>query len=147
MKFVIEVEDFYLEEEEISEGLKAAVQRNVIAEIEKRIKDRVETAITTRVNTLINEKIAKIIDAKLSEFVATGTIIVDRKEVQIIDHLKGMFQTNHGWNNPANQMRQLAEAFGKELKARYDVAFANQIVIKINEQGMLKDEVVKLLLK
>ncbi|EHQ41501.1 hypothetical protein [Myroides odoratus] len=34
----------------------------------------------------------------------------------------------------------------KELKDRYDLLFASQIVAKLNEQGMLKEDVAKILL-
>jgi len=39
-----------------------------------------------------------------------------------------------------------AEDIVKELKARYDLLFASQIVLKLNENGMLKEDVAKLLL-
>jgi uncharacterized membrane protein YheB (UPF0754 family) len=146
MLFKIEVEDFWLEEGELTEALQDHVKKSVVAQISKSIEDRVQTAIATRVDAVIKEKISKIIDEKLTELVNNGVILVDRKEVKIVDHVSNLFQNNIGWNSPRDQIARLAEAFGKDLKTRFDAASANRIVVKLNEQGMLKDEVVKLLI-
>lgn len=146
MKFEIEVTDFWLEEEELSVALKDHVTKVVIHAVTKSIEDRVASAITTRVEATITNQVSKIIEAKLNELVDTGMILVDRKEISIADRVKQVFEQNTGWSNPRDQIARLAEAFGKDLKNRYDAAFANRIVVKINEQGMLKDEVVRLLL-
>jgi len=45
-----------------------------------------------------------------------------------------------------NQTKNLSDRISKELKDRYDILFASQIVSKLNENGMLKEDVAKLLL-
>jgi uncharacterized membrane protein YheB (UPF0754 family) len=146
VNFKIEVDDFWLDEEELNAALKDHITKSVVVQISKSIEQRVQTAITTRVNAVVNEKIAKIIDEKLTELVNSGVILVDKQEKKIVDHVRGIFERNMGWSSPHDQIARLAEAFGKDLKARFDAAFANRIVVKLNEQGMLKDEVVKLLI-
>lgn len=44
------------------------------------------------------------------------------------------------------EVEQNSNSIGKELKARYDLLFASQIVSKLNENGMLKSDVARLLL-
>jgi len=40
-----------------------------------------------------------------------------------------------------------ADKIGNQLKERYDLLFASQIVAKLNQQGMLKDDIAKILLE
>jgi predicted oxidoreductase len=146
MKFEIDVKDFWLEEGEISEALAAHITKTVVAQISKSIEDRVQAGIATRVDAVVKERISKIIADKLDDLVETGVIMVDRKEMKIADHLRQVFENHIGWSSPRDQIARLADAFGKDLKTRFDAAFANRIVVKLNEQGMLKDEVVRLLI-
>jgi len=60
--------------------------------------------------------------------------------------LRGLLQANNGWNSIGEHVSRVGKQLGDELKKRYDVAFANQIVVRIHEQGLLKDDVAKLLL-
>lgn len=45
-----------------------------------------------------------------------------------------------------NEIKQNSESIAKELRDRYDLLFASQIVTKLNENGMLKSDVARLLL-
>lgn len=146
MKFVIEVEDFWADEEALSDALQKHVIQSVTSQIFKSIKDQVDTSITTQVHAAIKLRLDKIIDERLTELLANGIIIVDKQEVAIVDHIKKVFENNIGWSSPRDQIAKLAAQFGTQLKTQYDVLFANRIVVKLNEQGMLKDEVVKLLI-
>jgi hypothetical protein len=44
------------------------------------------------------------------------------------------------------QTKKATDSISKELKERYDLLFASQIVSKLHENGMLKEDVAKLLL-
>jgi len=57
-----------------------------------------------------------------------------------------LFFKNTGWNNPERVLKAIAMEFGKELKLQYNNMFANKIVQNMKEQGLLKDEVVQILL-
>ena len=146
MKFTIEVEDFWLDEEDLNEALAAHIKITVVNQIAISIKDTVEKQITEKINAVIKDKIALIIDSKLNDLVATGVIIKNRKEITIEQNIKDVFQANSGWSNPNQQIETIAKKFGQELKLQYNNAFANQIVLKMKEQGFLKNDVVKVLL-
>ena len=45
-KFTIEIEEFYLEEQELSEALQLSVKNDVVNQIKKMIEDKVEKQIT-----------------------------------------------------------------------------------------------------
>jgi hypothetical protein len=83
----------------------------------------------------------------LSDLVATGVLVRKGEEITMIEHLKSVFHNHHGWNSPDKKMEAIANKFGKELKLQYNNAFANKIVSNMKEQGLLKDEVVQILLE
>jgi len=89
----------------------------------------------------------QIIDSTLTGLIAAESIMINGKPVTIVDHVKGIFKNNHGWSNPHSQLERLAKDFGKEIKLQYNNAFANKIVSNMKEQGLLKDEVVQILLE
>lgn len=146
MKFTIEIEDFYLDEEELSEALSSHIKREVVNQISESIKGKVEAAITAKVSEAMNEKLVSVIDSALTDCIATGTIIVNREPVAITAHLKNIFQSNTGWNNPADKMTTLAKKFGEDLKIQYNNIFATKIVMTMHQQGFLKDDMAKVLL-
>lgn len=41
----------------------------------------------------------------------------------------------------------IAKEFAKEMEVQYSSAFANKIVMNMKDQGLLKDEVVQILLE
>ena len=147
MKFEVELKDFWLEEEEITTELKKFIIKEVVTQISKSIENHVRTEISEKVEGFMREALARIISETLKECIDTGRIIRDQKEILITTHIKNVFQNSQGWNNPNEYIAQLAKKFGDVTKASYDAAFANRIVAALNEQGMLKDEVVKLLIK
>ena len=94
----------------------------------------------------MNEKTSLIIDSTISDFIATGTIISGKSEVPLKAHLRRIFDNHHGWNSTDDKMKKIAKSFGDELKLQYNNVFANKIVQNMKEQGLLKDEVVQILL-
>ena len=146
MKFTIEVEDFWLDEEEITEALQSHIKMEVVREIQKSIKDKVEDQIAIKIKETIDQKIALIIDSVLTDLVTTGVITRNGVEISIVDHVKNIFQSTTGWNSPTKQIAELAKGFGVEMKAQYNAVFANNVVQGMKEQGLLKDDVVQMLL-
>lgn len=146
MKFTIDVDDFWLDERELEEGLTSHIKRSVIAQISKNIKSQVEKKITEKINEAIKNKIDLIIDATLTDLIATGIIIKNKQEITIEENIKNVFLNSSGWSNPNQHIDRIAEKFGKELKLQYNNAFANQIVLNMKKQGFLKNDVVKVLL-
>lgn len=148
MKFTVEVSDFYLNKEgDIEHGLRDHVINSVVTQIEKSIESKVEEHITRRVKDEIEKNLALMMNKKIAECIATEQITRDGKKVSIEAHIRTIFETSHGWNNPTDTMKKLAEQFAKELKQRYDIGFASHIVAKLHEQGLLKEEAAKILLQ
>lgn len=150
MKLAIELEDFWMDEDsgDIEAELKEYVVREVAGKIQKSIREKVEEQITKKVQEIIEFKLGTIIDEKISQVIDSETIKPRRcNEIKIVDHVKNLFETHHGWGNADEKIKRIAKEFGEELKHQYNNAFANKIVQNMKEQGLLKDEVVQILLK
>ena len=147
MKFTIEVEDFWMEEEELTEALQSHVKSSVVREISASIKDKVEAQITKRVIEVVEQKTSLVIDAALTDLIATGVMTRNREEISIRAYVKELFERNTGWSSPKEQIAKLAKEFGAEMKAQYNAVFASNVVQGLKEQGLLKDDVVNMLLE
>ncbi len=159
MKFTIEVEDFYLDEGmELEQGLKDYVRENVIKDIWHKIDKKVEEHIsrivkeevTQKMTVKMNTEIKRIIDEekiknpgfKNSNYQDTK----DKEYVTLAEYLKNEFINGYGYNSPLSTIKDLAKKFSDELKQRYDLMFAAQIVDKMAQQGLLKENIAKQLI-
>ena len=107
----------------------------VISEVEKQK----EQFITNKLNELIvNSKVKKKYSS--NEMVSLSEWIIDELE-------KSLLTENRLKEFLTNQTKQTSDKISKELKDRYDMLFASQIVSKLNENGMLKEDIAKLLLQ
>lgn len=148
MQFKIDLEDFWLEEDDnIEDALKSHIINSVTHKIIQSIQVKVDAQITKSVNEVISEKLDKVIDDQLDKLIDAGVITHQREEISIVDHIKNLFLQNSGWSQPNTKIEKVAKAFGNELKLQYNNAFANKIVQNMKEQGLLKDEVVQILLE
>jgi hypothetical protein len=147
MKFTVEVEEFWLEEDELADQIVTRVRTDVVRQISERVEAQTQKQITEKITNVINDKIEAQIDAILGDLIATGTILQGKEEVSITDHLKGLFHKNRGWNSAADQIEKFAKKFCEEVKLQYNNAFAGHIVKGMKEQGLLKDEVAQMLLE
>lgn len=146
MKFTVDISDEWIEENELSESVREAIIRKLSHDIKAMVIEKIDKEVKTAVLDFVEAEMKGIISGHLSEFVEEGVLIRDGKQVPTHDYLRAIFSSHSGWNNPDEVIASLAKKFGTELKARYDAAFANQIVVKMHENGFLKDDVVRLLL-
>ena len=147
MKFTVEVDDFWLEEEELNEALVSRVKLEVIHDINASIKEKVDKAITIAVTAAIEQELKLKINMRVAEVIATEKIIYDRKEWAIVDWIKDQFVRNSRWNSPYEQIEKIAKQYGAEMKKRYDYFYANQIVQQIHSVGIIKEEIYKNLIE
>lgn len=147
MKITIDVSEFYLgEETDLESGLKDFIIKEVIFRIFNSIETRIEEHIERRVKNEVEQKLTFFINKTITDLIDTENIVVGGKSVRIVDFIKERFVNNSGWSSPQESIKKLAQEFGKELKSRYDLQFASHVVAKLNEQGMLKEDIAKILL-
>lgn len=151
MKFIIEVSDFYLDEEQ---DLESALKKHLIYEITKQINDaikqKVEDGVTKEVKAQVEQSLYRKI-AKLTEDVIASDKVKGRysnsPELTLTEYIKELFVQTARDKAPVDAtIQKLANAFGEELKKRYDLLFASQLVAKMKESGFIKEEVIALLL-
>ena len=89
------------------------------------------------------------INTFIDEFFETGELKSPKnsnEKMTLKEYILYQIQNNTGWNSPNENIKKLAQKFGEEMKNRYDLLFASQLVAKMNESGLLKEDVAKKLL-
>ena len=151
MKFTVEIEEFYLDEEQdIEPTLKNFVIKSVVQSIQKSLESKIEDAITKEVRDQISKSLFRNIQSVVKKVITEGKIKSRRSSdslVTIEEYIRQDFEYNSGYSSPKETIEKLAKQFGDEMKRRYDLLFASQIVAKLGANGLLKDEAVKMLLE
>lgn len=146
MKFTIEIEDFYIEEGDIESSLKDHIKADVVSQIYAKIKDKVDEHITRRVKADVEEKMHRFMNVAIEEIIRTEKFTYNREEISLSDYIKKEFANNQSYRTPTETIQKLAKQFADEMKGRYDLLFASQLVAKMSNNGMLKEDVAKILL-
>lgn len=149
MKLEIEISDFYLEEEELESGLKEYVKREVLNEIQKSIKQKVEDHLTLQIKAEVEKNMYQQMNLFIKDFIKTGEVksaIKSGTMVTLEEFVKEKFTSSNGWMSADETIKKLATQFSSEMKQRYDLLFASQLVAKMHENQMLKDDVAQKLL-
>lgn len=146
----VDLEDLYIDEDQsFSEALNKTITHQVTQEVWKTIKEKVDDQMTRNIRAEIEKQYCKKIQIFIADFFKTGKIkfnSYDKESVTIEEYIKKTFEANQGWNSPQAQIEKIAKAHGETLKNRYDLMFASQLVVKLNETGLLKEDVAKTLL-
>lgn len=153
MKLKVDLDDFYLDEED---DLVPAIKDFVVNKVTSTIWDRVEEKIKQKILDLCNENIQKIIDEKietyLTEMLDKEMIKKDRWSddlVSLQEYVSTTFNKDFD-NNYKKRLDNIVESKTKniceEIKKRYDLLFASQLISKMNDQNMLKEDIAKLIL-
>lgn len=146
MKFTVEVEEFWIEEGELSLELKKSIHHTVITQIQASIKELVNRQLTEKIEAEMKERLSILIESTLIDISAKQVITKNGQDISIPEHVRKMYQENSGWSRPDDVIKDLVKKLGQDLKNRYDLLFATQLVVKLNEQGMLKEDVARILL-
>lgn len=153
MKLKVDLDDFYLDEED---DLVPAIKDFVVNKITNTIWDRVEEKIKQKILDLCNENIQKIINEKIETYL---TEILNKemiKKNRWSDELVSLQEYvsiafNEDFDNDYRRiLERIVEGKAKdiceEIKKRYDLLFASQLISKMNDQNMLKEDIAKLIL-
>lgn len=150
MKFTIEVEDFYIEEGDLEGELKRHIITSVVHKITTDLKQKIEDGVIKEVKAQVEQTLYRKIRTLVSECIANDKIkgrYSNDPEVTLQEWVKEQFTETARSKAPVDDViKKLANAFGEELKKRYDLLFASQLVAKMKDSGFLKEEAVQLLL-
>lgn len=142
MKFTVEIEEFYLDEEQdLAPSLVKQVTDAVTDQIWGKIKAKVDEAVRVSVEAKINNELAQKINLRVGELINSEKIIKDKQEISIIDYIKQQFDRSSNWGSPYEQITKIAKQYGDEMKKRYDFLYANQIVQQMHVIGIIKEDI------
>ena len=102
MKIQIDITDFYLDEDDnIEQGLKDYVKKDVLAQISKSIKEKVDSQVLMEVKDIVEKNLYKEISAAIKETVATCKMQSrkDRSvEITMEEYVRECFISNNSYN-------------------------------------------------
>ena len=157
MKFTVtvDVSDLYAEEEgeSFSDGIKSAITHEVkmavLADWRNKIGSDVDKEIIRAVEGLRDGFLAATIRTLMDE-PGVKKSVYGSEMVSLKEYAKGVLERDFGERNIADVVgkvvRELGDKMSKEMKDRYDMLFASQLVAKMHENKMLRDDVASLLL-
>lgn len=150
MKFIIEVDDFYMEQGELETELKSHIITSVIHKITTDLKQKIEDGVIREVKAQVEQTLYRKIGTFVTECIANEKIkgrYSGDPEVTLQEWVKEQFTEKAREKAPVDDViKKLANVFGEELKKRYDLLFASQLVAKMKDSGFIKEEAVQLLL-
>ncbi len=153
MKFNIEVymedlvDDIVCDQIEDFQGeLKSKIIQQVMRKALSSMQDLIDKKISDRVNGILSERVESAIQKTLDNVVNNGIVNHNGSEVLITSLVKDKIIQDRSWNSVTSQIEKFAKSFSVDLKRQYDAAFANKVVANMKEQGLLKDDVVNILL-
>lgn len=152
----VDVSEFYAEEEgeNFGDAIKNHIAHQVKTEIWAKFKEDAMTSFDNQIKRQIDLdkdiKIKETID-DLFKNKAVKKKYSNNEVVPFNDYIEDYFvsqsvNSNDFMNKVNNEIKKQAETIVKQLKDRYDLLFASQIVQKLNENGMLREDVARLLL-
>ena len=145
----IDLDDLWTDESSISEEISMEIKRKVLDEIWNKLKPAVEDQITRATKNEVEKMYCRKINTFIDEFFETGELKSPKnsnEKMSLKEYIYYQIQNNTGWNSPNENIKKLAQQFGNDMKNRYDLLFASQLVAKMNENGLLKEDVAKKLL-
>lgn len=147
MKFTVDVEDFYLEEADLASELKSQIKDEVV----RNIRDNVKAQVSDLMNNVIIKEIESELKARIKiqveEFIKSGKVkgrYSSDQERTVDEWINDNIKMDY--SSLTKHIEASVSKISKELKDRYDLLFASQLITKIKEQGFLKEEAAKLLL-
>ncbi len=153
----VDLSDFYSEEDTMSfsDEIKNSIAYKVKEEIWKsfkieglqifdnQVKKQIELDKDLKIKEIIDELFIK---GEVKKKYSSHELVSLKEYCE--DYFNGqVIHSNDFMNKINNTVKLQAETISKELKDRYDLLFASQIVANLNKQGMLKDDIAKILLE
>ena len=150
MKVIIEVPEEWIEEGEVQEALKYQIIQNLSIKIMDRLNNDFVKKIENTAIAKVEESFKKIADEETKDFIENGFVSSfnnSSKKITVKEYIADRFNNSNAYNSQRSLIEKLAKEYSTEMKNRYDMMFASQLVIKLNEQGMLKEGVFESLMK
>lgn len=152
----VDLSDFYSEDEtSFSEQIKSAIAYDVRQQVLADWKVKIGAEFNSAVIAEVEKQKEQFITSALNELVVNAKVKKRYSSNDMISISEWITEELERTQLSENKLRDFlnsqttkaSDKISKELKDRYDMLFASQIVAKLHENGMLKEDVAKLLLK
>jgi hypothetical protein len=152
----VDLEDFYTSDEEMSfsDSIKENIAWSVKDQISKDFIAKMTTSFTESIQRKVEDEKEKLVDETFSKLIIDAKVkkrYSTNEMISISDYITEEITRLNVNDSKLNDLiakntRLVAESLANEFKTRYDVLFATQIVNKLHENGLLKEDAAKLLL-
>lgn len=149
MKFTVEIEDNWIEDVD----LVGEIKRQIISSLSTQITEKLLEGHVRLMEKVASEKVIQSFDKMANDatinFIENGKIKSSRGSnimVNVSEYIAERFENTYAHNNAKELIEKLAKNYSIEMRNRYDMMFASQLVIKMSEQGLLKEGVFKSLM-
>lgn len=152
----VDLSEFYSEEDEqsFSDQIKSAILYQVKQEVLKDYKEKLGDMFSAAVKAEIEAQKESFITSVINDLVVSAKVkqrygsgeLISISEYVCEELERTQLSNSRIHDFLTDQTKKSSDKISTELKNRYDLLFASQIVIKLNENGMLNENVAKLLL-
>lgn len=132
----------------IRDAIVGQTKREILKMQNTKITEQIQTEVKKLIEVSINDQIKKDVEdfsknGKLTERYSSD------EPISVNDWVKKQFEdkSNSYKNTLFSKVQEQASKCVKELKERYDLLFASQIISKLNDQDLLKEGVFKSLME
>lgn len=155
MKIEVEIKDFVIdeyEEKSLEMQFQDFIIHKVFHEIWGRIDDTFRNKIFDKIEAGVKKLLIEKTDTIIDEIIKTASF-GDRynktKQLPIKDYVMSILE-NDSWNGSSwvyKKVEDIAQQLSVQLKTRYDMFFATQIVSKMHQNNMLNEQAIKSLIE
>lgn len=145
LKVEIDLEDltqdlFEDERYSLKEGVISSIRNDVV----RKIKETCSEQIQTQIHSIVEAKVGVLIRETFLEWFKSGKVKVSSSEsVSLEEYLLKYFTEKTGYTyttTAKSYVEDFAKKFAKELREKYDIAFAAMIVRNLKDQKLLADD-------
>lgn len=159
LEIKVDLSDIYTDDYTISEVVRKQIEREVFQQVkkdtEKQIQDKITSVVTKMATERLSEVIHDITKKQIEGGVSLGrrAINLPNSRSEYVDDctieqfVVSEFMNTSSYGSIRSHIDTLAKNLSVDLKKRYDMLFASQIVNALSEQKLLKDEAIAGLLK
>lgn len=137
------------------DAIKDAIRTDVVSKVLSEWRKECGNTFGEEIRKAVDGMHARFLSATLQNLVEEKSIPgsrygMEEEKISIVDVMRSrIVQWDLGSKTDEKLVkvaREQADKAHAELKARYDLLFASQLVTRMNESGMLRDDVARLLL-
>ena len=150
MEFTVKIEDDWIEDTQLVSELKRQITSSLASKITENLLNGHVKLIEKIATDKIIQEFDKFANEATLQFIENGKVKSSRNSstmITVSEYIAERFESTSSYNNQKDLIERLAKNYSTEMKNRYDMMFASQLVIKLNEQGMLKEGVFESLMK